>query len=891
MKELREETGPKSPKAVEELKSRKIQHIDAVDKRLRAREQQLKLANEKLRAHEQQLKTANQQLRGHQQQLEAANEQLRAHEQQLAAANNQLRAANQQLRASRDAVAHSEDIYRRIIEVAKGVPYIMRLPDGKYDFMGSGAEEMFGLPASKINKAAIDELVVERVITSTDPSENLVARHKAWKRGDMEVVQKRGAAYFEEIATGKTKEDVSLDLCIRTPDGRTKWIGDYVLYRKDEKTGKVVGSLGFFQDITERKKAEQQIKAANRQLQAREQQLRAANQQLRAHEQQLEAANQQLQAREQQLRAANQQLRAHEQQLEAANLQLRAREQQLRAANQQLRAHEQQLQGANEQLQAREQQISAANRELAKERNSLRTLIDNLPDFIYIKDTESRFTACNAAISDFMGGVTPAELIGKTDFDYYPREQAEEFYADEQQIIRTGVPLVNKDEPHAGHTGEVRWIMTSKLPLRDNQGKIVGIVGISRDITDRKQAEQQLRQAKHAAEFASKAKSQFLANMSHEIRTPLNAIIGVSKTLRKYNVNNLVPKQLEGLEIMHRSSQRLLLLINGILDLSKIESGKMELKLRSFSLDALIAGIRSMATTLNDKSTVDFVVEKDASLPEFVVSDAQKLHEILTNIISNAVKFTDQGQIALKIYDKQNRLYFEVSDTGIGIDQKDIGRIFEEFTQLDSSTTRKYQGTGLGLTISKKTVELLGGEIWAESKLGRGTTVAFYVPLKTTESRIVDNTEKPAASSAAGKSNVELKPLDVPADAASSKLLPRILIAEDDEFSRAAIRLMLEHRYQLVFANNGEEVVEKYFSSSPDLVLMDIMMPVVDGYEAFGLITKKAAGSTVPIIALTAKAMKNDRDELLSFGFTDYIPKPLDDEALIRTIEKHLAAP
>ncbi|MHC4529861.1 MAG: PAS domain-containing sensor histidine kinase, partial [Planctomycetota bacterium] len=528
------------------------------------------------------------------------------------------------------------------------------------------------------------------------------------------------------------------------------------------------------------------------------------------HEQQLEAANQQLQAREQQLRAANQQLRAHEQQLEAANRQLRAREQQLRAANQQLRAHEQQLQGANQQLQARDQQISAANRELAKERNSLRTLIDNLPDFIYIKDTESRFTACNAAISDFMGGVTPAELIGKTDFDYYPREQAEEFYADEQQIIRTGAPLVNKDEPHAGHTGEVRWIMTSKLPLRDSQGKIVGIVGISRDITERKQVEQQLRQAKHAAEFASKAKSQFLANMSHEIRTPLNAIIGVSKTLRKYNVSNLVPKQLEGLEIMHRSSQRLLLLINGILDLSKIESGKMELKLRSFSLDALIAGIRSMATTLNDKSTVAFVVEKDDSLPEFVVSDAQKLHEILTNIISNAVKFTDQGQIALKICGKQNRLYFEVSDTGIGIDQKDIGRIFEEFTQLDSSTTRKYQGTGLGLTIAKKTVELLGGEIRAESTLGQGTTVAFYVPLRTTESRIVDNAEKPASRPAAGGSHVESKPLDAAADAASSKLPPRILIAEDDEFSRAAIRLMLEHRYQLVFANNGEEVVEKY---------------------------------------------------------------------------------
>jgi CheY-like chemotaxis protein len=374
--------------------------------------------------------------------------------------------------------------------------------------------------------------------------------------------------------------------------------------------------------------------------------------------------------------------------------------------------------------------------------------------------------------------------------------------------------------------------------------------------------------------------------MSHEIRTPLNAIVGVSKTLRKYNIGNLVPKQLEGLEIMHRSSQRLLLLINGILDLSKIESGKIEVKMRPFSLDALIAGIRSMATTLNEKDAVDFVVEKDASAPDFVVCDAQKLHEILTNIISNALKFTDRGRIALKIYGKRDRLYFQVSDTGIGIDEKDIGRIFEEFTQLDSSTTRKYQGSGLGLTISKKTVELLGGEIRAESRLGHGTTVTFYVPLKAAED---GNGAEDPTGHPDRHSSVDVKTVEIAADAASSRRLPKVLIAEDDEFSRAAIRMMLDQHYKLIFAKDGEEVVEKYFTTSPDLVLMDIMMPVVDGYEAFGRITERASTPTVPIIALTAKAMKNDRDELLAYGFTDYIPKPIDDEALMKTIEKHLA--
>jgi PAS domain S-box-containing protein len=624
--------------------------------------------------------------------------------------------------------------------------------------------------------------------------------------------------------------------------------------------------------------SEQQLKAANKQLRLREHQLekaniqlKAVNQQLRAHEQQLQAANRQLRAREQQLHAANQQLRAHEQQLEAGNQQLQAREQQLQAANQQLRAHEQQLR-------AREQQ-------LYQERNTLRTLIDNLPDFIYIKDPQSRFVACNAAVSNFMGAAKPEQLIGRTDFDFYPHDRAAEFFADEQHIIQAGQPLINKNEPNAGQTGKLRWILTTKLPLRDDRGKVVGIVGISRDVTQAKEDEQHLHQAKQAAESANKAKSQFLANISHEIRTPLNAIIGVSKTLGKHDPENLTAKQLEGLDIVNRSSQRLLMLIHGVLDLSKIESGKIELALRPFSLDVLIAGVKSVAKTLSDKPEVNFVVQKAATLPETVVSDAHKLHEILTNIISNAFKFTNRGQVVLSIYDKENRLYFEVSDTGIGITEKDRDRIFEEFTQLDSSTTRKYQGTGLGLTISKKLVEMLGGQIGVESTLGEGTTISFYVPLKTPQQKAAAEELTEAKEH---HTDVTKQAVHAPSASPEQQFLPKVLVAEDDEFSRAAIKLMLENRYELIFAEDGNEAVDKYFEANPDAVLMDIMMPVVDGYEAFDRIRKKATGPTVPVIALTAKAMKDDRDELLAFGFTDYIPKPIDDEALIRTIDKHL---
>jgi PAS domain S-box-containing protein len=838
MGKTQEETQQVNKRAVEELRSKKTQLLDAAYRQLRAREQQLKAVNEQLRVHEQQveaanrqLRVANEQLRAHEQQLEAANQQLQAREQQLKAANQQLRAHEQQLEAT---------------------------------------------------------------------NQQLQAREQQLKAANQQL-----RAHEQQL------EATNQQLQAR----------------------------------------EQQLRAANQQLRAHEQQLEAANQQLQAREQQLRAANQQLRAHEEQLRRSNHDLEERIKDLNclygvASSIQRREEMSiifqdvlALIAANWHYPAitrakvrfdgeeytlgsfketkwklisdiiaggkkrgsvevyyleerptldegpfSEEQRNLINGIAQALSEaaERKQAEKALAKERNQLRTLIDNLPDFIYIKDTNSRFTACNAAISSFMGAATPDELIGKTDFDYYPHEQASEYYADEQEVIRSGERLINKDEPNAGQTGALRWILTSKLPYRDNQGKIVGIVGISRDITERKEAQKRLQEAKEAAEFASKAKSQFLANMSHEIRTPLNAVIGISKTLSKHNTENLTSKQLEGLEIVHRSSQRLLLLINGVLDLSKIESGKMEVKSRPFSLDALIAGVRSMATTLNNKDEVDFLVQKSDSVPKTAVSDAQKLHEILTNIISNSVKFTDKGQIVLKIYVEQSRLYFEVSDTGIGIDKQDIGRIFEEFTQLDSSTTRKYQGTGLGLTISKKMVELLGGEIMADSKLGEGTTITFYIPLKTPQPQTDDRVRK-TTEHKTQDNDAALRPSD-------RDFLPKILIAEDDEFSRAALKMMLEHRYQLTFAKDGREVVEKYFSTSPDVVLMDIMMPVADGYEAFTEITKKALEPIVPIIALTAKAMKNDRDELLSFGFTDYIAKPIDDEALIRTIEKRLAS-
>jgi len=695
---------------------------------------------------------------------------------------------------------------------------------------------------------------------------------------------------------------------------------------------------------------EQQLNAANQQLRAHEQQLKAANQQLEAHEQQLKAANQQLRAHEKQLLVTNNNLQERIKNLNclygvASSIAKRDRLTDVFTDTLGLiqtcwhypeitRAiiildekdfvlspfvktqwsqksdiivkdsprgcievyYLQQRPDLDEGPFLKEERnllnaiaqalgVAIARREseeaLVQERNMLRTLIDIIPDSIYVKDAQSRFTEANMAVTRFMGAETRDQVIGKSDFDFYPDQVTKEFYGDEQQIVKTGQPIFNKEEPNKTAKGELRWILTSKVPLRDNRGQIVGVVGIGRDITDLRHAQQRLQQAKDAAEAANRAKSQFLANMSHEIRTPMNAIISVAKTLSRFNTENLSPKQREGLEIIYRSSQRLLMLINDILDLSKIESGKIEVKFKPLSIDAMIAAINSMVRTLNDNPNVEFFIEKSPFVPATIISDAEKLHEILTNILSNSVKFTQQGRIVLKIWVEQDQLYFAVSDTGIGIDKKYLDRIFDEFMQVDGSSTRKYQGSGLGLTISRKMVELLGGRISAESELGKGTTVTFCVPLVSARIAAEDKGEKKEnelLSQLNGTRQVQTK----------SAILPKVLIAEDDEFSRAAVKMMLEGRYELIFAKDGSEVVEKYFSASPDIVLMDIMMPNVDGYEAFDRIMHQAKAAVVPIIALTAKAMKNDRDELLAHGFTDYIPKPIDDENLIKTIDKYL---
>ena len=859
MKEAQEKTESPKRHSVEQLRSIKSQHLiaanqkirtinqqlDDANRQLREGEHQLEAANQQLRARQQQLEAANQQLRAANQQLDAANQQLQAHEQQLETANQQLKAANQQL----DAANQQLQAHEQQLETA---------------------------------------------------NQQLKAAHQ-----QLDAANQQLQAHEQQL---------------ESPNQQLK-------------------------------AANQQLDAANQQLQAHEQQLETTNQQLKAVNQQLNAANQQLRAKEQLLRKLNHDLQQrikdlnclygvarsirqqktldaifhdvvllivfswHYPEITRAKICFDGKEYfsepfeptpwkltsniivngQHRGCVEVYYLHQRPELDEGTFLKEQRHLIDSiahalseaaghkeAEEALRESEEKFRTYMETASDLMYIIDKVGNLTYVNNAIVKTLG-YSKDEIIGMHLAKVLGQKEAKKYFERKrQELITRGE--IDVESVWLTKDGKEIYGRTKVVAVYDKDGNFEEGRGILHDITEHKKAEKHLQQAKEAAESANKAKSQFLTNMSHEIRTPMNAVIGISKTLREHNTSNLTPRQLEGLEMIHRSGQRLLLLINDILDLSKIESGKIEVKLKSFSLDALIEAIRSIGMTLTKDKNIDFLVRRSPSVPSTVISDMQKLHQILLNIVSNAVKFTDHGKVVLSIYTQGQQLYFEVSDTGIGIDEHDINHIFDQFTQVDSSTTRKYRGSGLGLAICKKMVELLGGQINAASKPGKGATITFYVPLKVGQVCSGDSVAEPAQ-----KIDVVQEPLKTDSDLSAGQLLPNILIAEDDEFSRAALKMMLEYKYHLIFAKDGKEVVEKYFSTSPDIVLMDIMMPVMDGYQAFDEIVRNRSTHTVPIIALTAKAMISDRDELLAYGFTDYISKPINDELLLSTIEKHCA--
>ncbi|QDV88149.1 response regulator [Planctomycetes bacterium TBK1r] len=643
-----------------------------------------------------------------------------------------------------------------------------------------------------------------------------------------------------------------------------------------------------------------------------------------------------------------------------------------------------------------------AESELKYERYLLTALLENIPDSIYFKDPDSRFVRISEAMAKKFG-LASAEVIGKTDADIFTETHAAAAREDELQIMQSREPVVDLVERETWHDRDDTWCMSTKMPLMEDDERVIGTFGISRDITELIKYEEALRKARDEADAANRAKSDFLANMSHEIRTPMNAIIGMSELLAQTKLNN---EQLDYINLVRDSAESLLLLLNEILDFSKIESRKLQLESIPFSLRDLIQRTSQSLAIRAAKKTIELACRVAPDVPDRWMGDPGRLRQVMINLIGNAIKFTDEGEVLVEVCagdpcpnapPNHLPLRFSVKDTGIGIPKEKHASILDPFTQADESTTRRFGGTGLGLAISKELVQLMHGDLQLESRPGQGTTFYFTAFFPLAEDQTVDREGDleslaemsvlvvddnatnlrilkeiltnwhltptlaaggPSAlqavtdaaqrgqpfqlaildcmmpemdgfelatqlrsqfsseqlklimlsSSSSGdalqrcqdigiaryltKPAVQSELLDtilqvmqrktaakIDPRASLPECLPmRVLVAEDGLANQhVAVGMLRASGHQPVVVSDGREAVARYESEPFDMILMDMHMPVMDGIDATKAIRahERVTGRHIPIIALTAAAMKEDAEACARSGMDGYLTKPI----------------
>jgi PAS domain S-box-containing protein len=501
-----------------------------------------------------------------------------------------------------------------------------------------------------------------------------------------------------------------------------------------------------------------------------------------------------------------------------------------------------------------------------------RSLIESNIDAIMTTDPSGIITDVNKQM-EALTGCTRDELIGAPFKDYFTDPQRAE--AAIKRVLREK-SVTDYELTARARDGKQTVVSYNATTFYDRNRKLEGVFAAARDVTERKRFEAELQQAKVAAESASRTKSDFLASMSHEIRTPMNAIMGIADLLAK---TALSTEQDKFVQIFRRAGDNLLNLINDILDLSKVEASQLELERTGFSLNDYLEKVIELAAPRAHEKGLALVCEIAPSVSNDLVGDPTRLLQVLLNLLGNAIKFTNSGGVSLLVEQDPDSLVpialrFTVSDTGIGIPGEKLGQVFERFTQADSSTTRRFGGSGLGLTISKCLVELMGGRIWVASEVGKGSVFAFVVPFE-----IWTACNRPVAG--------------VPVGMGPELPLPvlRILLAEDSPDNCMITLAYLEDTpYRVEIAETGAIACEMFAAGHYDLVLMDRQMPVMDGLTATRTIRtwEQANGrSPTPIIALTASALKGDREKCMAAGCTAYLTKPIKQDVLLQAIKEH----
>ncbi len=527
-----------------------------------------------------------------------------------------------------------------------------------------------------------------------------------------------------------------------------------------------------------------------------------------------------------------------------------------------------------QQVEERTRELSNGKLELQKSNAQTRLLLDHSSDLIWNLDPEGRFLYASPSWKR-VTGYDPEEIAGAR---FQPLVHGDDLPACLiylNDVLNSKQISVTPEYRVLHRDGTWHWHQATGTPVLGPDGTAISLVGVSRDITEKKQAEEELCRAKSAAEAANQAKSEFLANMSHEIRTPMNGVLGMTELL---SYTDLTPEQEQYLACIKSSGASLLALINDILDLSKIEAGKVVLEYADFSLKRAINDVVNTQLSNIHKKQLQLQLSYAEGLPEIVHGDQLRCKQILLNLISNAIKFTEEGEITITACLEEQQQYralirMTVQDTGIGMTPEEQQKIFDPFAQADSSTTRRFGGTGLGLTICRQLAELMGGEISVESEPGQGSSFHLTLPFGVSSAAAAQQTETAAARG----------PL------VWHGPLLTVLVAEDNSMNlQFLVGLMNKLQFRTVAAENGQEALNRWQEGGIDLILMDIQMPVMGGEEALQQLrqAEQGTGRHTPVIALTAHALRGDEERLRAAGFDGYLSKPLNMQALLQELER-----